>query len=326
LKNPSEGEAGKDVKANAALPSQTELQQFENSATARLVASISRAEAPWENSATAKLMEQINRLQTQFDNSTTAKLMESISRVQAPWENSATAKLMDQINRFQAQWDNGAAAKLMASINRSQEFFKPNGALSSLLTSLAVPENFLSAVEIVGGHQVSQLYDLADCEIPAAPIHDDSSRSKSFTELFSQIPQWLQVLVLFIFLQVIVPQLNSISANLLTPHVDRIVSDDSLTDREKVTKIKNIDRGTAIYIPSDLRFIAGERVWLRSEPSASSDGIDLLALGQVVVFIDKKRNWTKVMVEYDGDVVSGWVFTRYVRKFKSGREATSASE
>ena len=73
----------------------------------------------------------------------------------------------------------------------------------------------------------------------------------------------------------------------------------------------------SLELPSkELRFISGHDVWLRNESSIKSETLDMLRLGQLVVFMEKNRNWTKVMVQYeDGNIITGWVFTRYVTKF-----------
>jgi hypothetical protein len=41
-----------------------------------------------------------------------------------------------------------------------------------------------------------------------------------------------------------------------------------------------------------------------------------MVLGQVVTVLSKNKNWIEIMYEYDnGEIMHGWVFTRYTTKF-----------
>jgi uncharacterized protein YgiM (DUF1202 family) len=112
------------------------------------------------------------------------------------------------------------------------------------------------------------------------------------------------------------PQVNSISANLITPVVESYLEASEETDRQKVKGIKNIPLALKDVDTTDLRFITGDNVRLRAGPSTNSEIYDELTLGQVVTVLTKKRNWIEVMYEYeDGESMSGWVFTRYTAKF-----------
>ena len=67
---------------------------------------------------------------------------------------------------------------------------------------------------------------------------------------------------------------------------------------------------------SSLRFVTGNNVRLRRAPSTNSEIIDEMALGQVVTVLSKKRNWIEVQYEYkDGEVMTGWTFTAYTKRF-----------
>jgi NADPH-dependent 7-cyano-7-deazaguanine reductase QueF len=42
-----------------------------------------------------------------------------------------------------------------------------------------------------------------------------------------------------------------------------------------------------------------------------------MRFGQVVTVISVKPDWTEISYEYgDGQIVTGWVFTRYLAKFR----------
>jgi uncharacterized protein YgiM (DUF1202 family) len=113
------------------------------------------------------------------------------------------------------------------------------------------------------------------------------------------------------------PMLNNISANLITPYVQKYLQTENLSDKEKIKKIKKVKIENSIIEINQLRFITGNNVRLRSGPSTRTEILDELSLGQVVTVISKKRNWIEVEYEYDeGEYLRGWVFTTYTAKFK----------
>lgn len=145
----------------------------------------------------------------------------------------------------------------------------------------------------------------------------DYKEPASFQEKFSKLPPWIKLIFLYILLHVIEPQINSISANLLTPHVEQFLDGNDEAATQKIKKIKKIPITVEGIRTDSLRFITGDNVRLRASPSTQSEIIDELRLGQVVVVCLKQRNWIEVSVEYEAGVVKrGWVFTRYTSKFK----------
>lgn len=138
----------------------------------------------------------------------------------------------------------------------------------------------------------------------------------SLSSVFANLPPLVRAIFFFIFLHVFLPLVNSVSANLLTPLVESYLQDNNLADREKVKGIKEIPLHLNNVTTEGLRFITGNNVRLRSEPSTKSEILDELLLGQVVTVLSKDRNWIEVAYTYEGgETMSGWVFTRYTAKF-----------
>lgn len=147
---------------------------------------------------------------------------------------------------------------------------------------------------------------------------NDVKSAKSFAEWFMSLPPYVQLFLWFLFLQVIVPQLNSISANLLTPMVQEVLEQENRSERDKIKDIRNIRFGLDGVDTEGLRFITGTNVRLRSQPSTKSEVLDELDLGQVVAVISEERNWVEIQYEYEeGETKVGWVFARYTSKFKN---------
>ncbi len=155
----------------------------------------------------------------------------------------------------------------------------------------------------------------ADLTQAANKLNNASSQT-SLLSVFWGLPQTLKIVFVFILLQILLPQVNSISANFLTPIAESYLLDNNLTDKEKIKKIKNIPLHLDDVTTEGLRFITGNNVRLRSEPTTKSEILDELLLGQVVTVISKDRNWIEVTYTHvDGETMSGWVFTRYTAKF-----------
>jgi len=141
--------------------------------------------------------------------------------------------------------------------------------------------------------------------------------AESLVKTFFSLPPWFQAVLFFLLLHVFLPQINSISANLLTPVVESYLANSSVCDKDKVKKIKKIAVSIKDVDTSNIRFIISNDVKLRQKPSTESAVLDRLVFGQVVTVLSKKKNWIEVLCEYEnGEVVRGWVFTTYTAKFK----------
>lgn len=66
----------------------------------------------------------------------------------------------------------------------------------------------------------------------------------------------------------------------------------------------------------NFRYVSTDKLVMRQGNRVKSKAIYILEFGQVVKIIGKNRNWTLVEYEKDEDVIQGWVFTRYISKFK----------
>jgi len=137
-----------------------------------------------------------------------------------------------------------------------------------------------------------------------------------FFSVFSNFPPFIQAIFFYFLIHIFIPQVNSISANLLTPIVESFLENNDSPNRYKIKEIKSLSLPLQDVNTSDLRFITGDNVRLRAYHSTNSKILDELTLGQVVNVLSKRRNWIEVMYEYgDDESLSGWVFTRYTAKF-----------
>ena len=63
-------------------------------------------------------------------------------------------------------------------------------------------------------------------------------------------------------------------------------------------------------------YVSTDSLIMRQSNKVRSRAVHILKFGQVIKVIHKDRNWTLVEYESDEDVIRGWVFTRYISKFK----------
>ena len=91
---------------------------------------------------------------------------------------------------------------------------------------------------------------------------------------------------------------DNIAANIITPHVEKLINDPSTTERKKVKQLKSLSLDELDL--SNLRFITTEHLLLRESPSTKSEIKEELRFGQVVTMLSKQRNWMEIYYE-DGD-------------------------
>lgn len=63
-------------------------------------------------------------------------------------------------------------------------------------------------------------------------------------------------------------------------------------------------------------YVSTDSLIMRQSNKVKSRAVHTLKFGQVIKVIHKDRNWTLVEYERDEDVIRGWVFTRYISRFK----------
>ena len=213
-----------------------------------------------------------------------------------------------------------AIDKALQSITTNQVFLEHAiiGFAKASAVILSKPSYLSEMAEIVSSIDFNTI-DVSSFEECLEKAEDEFSSEESkdnFVNVFSNLHPLIQALLFYFLIHVFMPQVNSISANLLTPMVESYLDDNERSDRQKIKEIKNIPLPLKDVNTDDLRFITGNNVHLRASPSTNSEVYDELILGQVVTVLSKQKNWIEVVCEYkNGESMSGWVFTRYTAKF-----------
>lgn len=108
-------------------------------------------------------------------------------------------------------------------------------------------------------------------------------------------------------------------AGLFTPSIQSLLDSVPLRSRREVTHaIKNLPSEIDVEEYKGCRVVTAETLILRQKPKIKSRVIKKLKRGKLVRIMQKKKNWTKVEVEFSDspDAIEGWVATRYIVPLK----------
>lgn len=252
------------------------------------------------------------------------KVLQSIATQKVAWDKmlytmikpSGIDKAIQEMAVQKAAWDklvstmqNAAAIKMTID-----SIIKPN---STLLHQANILSEMKESFTKFNFNDESIIEDEIDTLLVEASRHFSLAKnSRTFIEVFKKLPPLLQAFIYFIMLNVFLPQINNIASNLITPHIETFLKNSHKTNKENINEIKKIPHELNCDNIQALRFITGNNVRLRKSASTNAEILDELLLGQIVIVLSKKKNWIQVECEYeDGEVLTGWVFTRYTAKF-----------
>ena len=223
-----------------------------------------------------------------------------------------TSALEDKLKSFAS--NHSAMSATLASVANTTSL---KNAMNSLISHKEVMEesivnfDFNNIIPVVEDPNLDEKFDDLSKKL------SEAKDSQTFEKILKNSPSLFQMVLFFIFIDIFLAQVNNISANLLTPVIKSYLSGSESTSREKIKDIKRLPLRVDV-LTNDLRFITGDNVRLRKESSTKSDILDELVLGQVVTVLSKNKNWIEIMYEYkDGEIMRGWVFTRYTTNFQN---------
>lgn len=105
---------------------------------------------------------------------------------------------------------------------------------------------------------------------------------------------------------------------ILLPTINDIRSKSNLPSRQQNKQIAQVPVSMGLPISSSSRFISADQVRLRRGPSTKNIILAELGRGTILTFVQKSktRKWTQVIATVNGKTMEGWVFSRYVSRFK----------
>ena len=161
-------------------------------------------------------------------------------------------------------------------------------------------------------------------------LNDGVSFQEQIAEFINRFKTKNPVLVILIVMFVFSPvqaaindAMRDLVKGVTTPIVEQAQTNDyKVIEKNMKTEVNNT---LIINVESkDVRdefmkiygYVSTDKLIMRQTNKVKSRALYTLEFGQVVKIIHKDRNWTLVEYESDEDTIQGWVFTRYISKFK----------
>ncbi|MEQ1599147.1 MAG: hypothetical protein ABL880_07255 [Methylotenera sp.] len=285
------------------------LRQFDSLtdkfSSASILASHGLDKAMLENSrSTSDVFKQFGRLTDKFSS---ASSLVSLGFNKTLVENSQS--MNQALRQFDSLTDKFSSASILASHSINKALIDA----SKLLTK----SEYIDAIlfELESDSSLKDETEFSNLEIEKNIEELSKAKTHSgFLARFVKLPAWLQLLLIFIAHDILLAQVNNITANLMTPYIQEIIDFDG-TDKEKINVIKKIQHDEINF--ENMRFISASNVFLRITPNSKSNILDRLQVGLVVTLVSKTKSWSEVTyLNADGEMMHGWVFSIYVSKFK----------
>lgn len=203
----------------------------------------------------------------------------------------------------------------------------------------AIEKAIQNNLKILRGVDWSSIIDAEDFEdfnvensLDSAVIdlNDGVSFQEQIAEFINRFKTKNPVLAILIVMFVFSPvqaAINDAVRDLVKGVTTPIVEQAQTNDYKVIEKNMKIEVNNTLIInveSKDVRdefmkiygYVSTEKLVMRQTNKVKSNALHTLEFGQIVRIIHKDRNWTLVEYESEGDPIQGWVFTRYISKFK----------
>ena len=250
-----------------------------------------------------------------------SKSMESISRLSI--DDSvlkSVSKSMESISRLSID------DSVLKSVSKSME------SISELSKDIS---KFRFSTEAIGlyNDELSQADDI-NLDINDVFLDDSLTIQEKLYNIWEKVKSKNIIVVLLVYNFIILPIFNPIKETYddfvyesLCNAVQSITENVSNKDGKQLNKsiknnaIKELNNDSCTNkedILNTYRFVSCDNLNVRSKNTINSAVIYCLNKGDVVKIINKQKNWTKIEYKNDDETISvtGWVFTRYISKFK----------
>ncbi len=136
-------------------------------------------------------------------------------------------------------------------------------------------------------------------------------------EIKKQKDPFIQRLLSWLFFPLIVGLILSVVTPISEHYVNNYLSKDNRAQVKIIKQNANI-AVTDLDLLNEMRFVNTSSLNVRMKPSIKSELIGTLKFSTPIVVIEKKKNWTLVewVNEEKGVSIKGWVFSRYLQKFR----------
>jgi len=203
----------------------------------------------------------------------------------------------------------------------------------------AIEKAIQNNLKILRGVDWSSIIDAEDFEdfnvensldVAVIDFNDGVSFQEQIAEFINRFKTKNPILAILIIIFVFSPvqaSINDAMRDLVKGVTTPIIEQAQTNDYKVIEKNMKVEVNNTLIInveSKDVRdeflkiygYVSTDKLIMRQTNKVKSRALLTLEFGQVVRIIYKDRNWTLVEYESDEDVIQGWVFTRYISKFK----------
>ena len=150
---------------------------------------------------------------------------------------------------------------------------------------------------------------------------DDESIQKAFERVVVVIqeqPKLTVKLMLWFFFGKVLESLIEAALSAVIAHLaPGVLGESPQAAKKEIQAIARISVGSA-KILAEYRYVSAKALIVRQNPKASSPEVGRLPFGRLVKLLKKEKDFALVIWtdEDSGSVIQGWVFSRYLSKFK----------
>ena len=167
----------------------------------------------------------------------------------------------------------------------------------------------------------AELQKLSDKIFHNSSLAETNSLEESINNLVNEIrsqkdPLTQRILICFIY-----PLIILVIASFINPIVDYHVKSNLNSDKRSLVKELKMNVNSVVDnedVLSSLRYVSADTLNVRTSGSVKSEAIGYLQFSSTVLIIDKQKSWT--LIEWNdyetGAQLTGWVFSRYLEKFR----------
>ena len=249
--------------------------------------------------------------------------------------------LLEAQRSMKLMYSDGGLSKALLEAQRSMKMMYSNGGLSKTLLELDCSLKMLySSNEIVTATQKkgpsNHLLEVGEDRQVDVSLGENSEDIR-FVVITKQIEELKRILkiefeeihskheiqqkkvnrffiIIWFVSQILLPQINSLVANLYTPYVQSYLVEKKLLSCQKRQKDSEIIRD--LKKVSSIRYVAANALNVRQASRKNSDIVSTLPEGTLVRVLNKRKNWLKIEAQIDEQIIQGWAFTRYLKKLK----------
>ena len=247
------------------------------------------------------------------------KMLENIGRINLPDPDRYT-RILENMGKINLP-DPDRYTKMLESMGRIDlpSFDK----ILSINEALSNFPNIVSNIDWTdfefSEENLKEANDILDNEIPPEQVTEEVNQKQCKSKLIVALMIFINIITFLDSAVNVVTYVEEKLPVVIDYYEQHIAEDKSKSDRQSIRWLNNeLKRDVAQQITQNFRIVTKNDLEVRNGKSIDAKIQGKLNHGDVVQIIEKKRNWTYISFSnyQDGEVIEGWVFTRYLKQIK----------